>query len=403
MADAAESPDDFRARVRSWYDEHATPRTETDPWAVNVHTDHETEHHHFELSRRWQGTLAAAGLMGIAYPAVYGGGGGAGWMTRIEREISRDYEENTGFPGATTAMLAPALLRHASEEQKLEYLPKLLSAELTFCQLFSEPGSGSDLASLGTRALRDGDEFVVTGQKVWNSAAQLCDWGFLLVRTDPDAPKHRGITFVLVDMSTPGIEVRPLVQINGSAHFNEVFLDEVRIPVANVIGEINEGWTVARTVLANEAAFIGGSAKTLASTNLRTLAEAAGLTDDANVRQELADLITRERVVAWMGEQIQQAVRRGEMPPMDPGLIKLMTADNRVRSGNMAMQITGAGGIAGDSPETTWSQVELMMRFAVSIGGGTNEVLRNNVGERALGLPREPGYDKTQPWKDIPR
>ena len=123
--------------------------------------------------------------------------------------------------------------------------------------------------------------------------------GFLLVRTDPDAPKHRGITFVLVDMSTPGIEVRPLVQINGSAHFNEVFLDEVRIPVANVIGEINEGWTVARTVLANEAAFIGGSAKTLASTNLRTLAEAAGLTDDANVRQELADLITRERVVAW--------------------------------------------------------------------------------------------------------
>ena len=258
-------------------------------------------------------------------------------------------------------MLAPALLRHASEEQKLEYLPKLLSAELTFCQLFSEPGSGSDLASLGTRALRDGDEFIVTGQKVWNSAAQLCDWGFLLVRTDPDAPKHRGITFVLVDMSTPGIDVRPLVQINGSAHFNEVFLDEVRIPVANVIGEINEGWTVARTVLANEAAFIGGSAKTLASTNLRTLAEAAGLTDDANVRQELADLITRERVVAWMGEQIQQAVRRGEMPPMDPGLIKLMTADNRVRSGNMAMQITGAGGIAGDSPETTWSQVELML------------------------------------------
>ena len=184
-------------------------------------------------------------------------------MTRIEREISRDYEENTGFPGATTAMLAPALLRHASEEQKLEYLPKLLSAELTFCQLFSEPGSGSDLASLGTRALRDGDEFIVTGQKVWNSAAQLCDWGFLLVRTDPDAPKHRGITFVLVDMSTPGIEVRPLVQINGSAHFNEVFLDEVRIPVANVIGEINEGWTVARTVLANEAAFIGGSARRL--------------------------------------------------------------------------------------------------------------------------------------------
>ncbi|MEO0493768.1 MAG: acyl-CoA dehydrogenase family protein [Actinomycetota bacterium] len=403
MAEAAETPDQFRARVRAWYDQHATARTETDPWAVNVHADHDTERRYFEQSRHWQGALAGAGLMGIAYPAAYGGGGGEGWMTRIEREISRDYEENTGFPGATTAMLAPALLRHGSEEQKLEFLPKLLSAELTFCQLFSEPGAGSDLASLGTRAIRDGEEFVVTGQKVWNSAAQFCDWAFLLVRTDPDAPKHRGITFVLVDMSTPGIEVRPLVQINGSAHFNEVFLDEVRIPVENVIGDIDAGWTVARTVLANEAAFIGGSAKTLASTNLRTLAEAAGLNGDANVRQELADIITRERVVGWMGEQIQQAVRRGEMPPMDPGLIKLMTADNRVRSGDLAMQIQGAAGAAGDGPETIWSQVELMMRFAISIGGGTNEVLRNNVGERALGLPREPGFSKDQPWKDIPR
>ena len=403
MADTTETADEFRARVRAWYDEHATPRAATDPWAVNVQPDDEAEHAHFEASRRWQGRLADAGFMGIAWPAEYGGGGGAGWMTRIEREISRDYEEFTGFPGATTAMLGPALLRHGSEEQKRHYLPKVLSAELTFCQLFSEPGAGSDLASLGTRAVRDGDEFVVTGQKVWNSAAQFCDWAFLLVRTDPDAPKHRGITFVLVDMSTPGIEVRPLVQINGSAHFNEVFLSDVRIPVKNVVGEIDEGWTVARTVLANEAAFIGGGPKTPASVNLRTLAERVGLDTDANVRQELASIVSRERVVGWMGEQIQQAIRRGEMPPMDPGLIKLMTAENKVRTGNLAMRLRGAESLAGDTAETTWSQVELMGRFAISIGGGTNEVLRNNIGERALGLPREPGYDKNQAWRDIPR
>ena len=246
----------YRAEVRAWYDTHATPKRPDDPWATNVHLDEESARRHFDDSKSWLGTLHAAGYSGIAWPAEYGGGGGESWMTRIEREISADYEEWTGFPGATIAMLGPTLLRHGTEEQKLEYIPKLLSGELTFCQLFSEPGAGSDLASLGTRAERDGDEFVVNGQKVWNSAAQYCDWGFVLVRTDPDAPKHKGITFLLVDMATPGIEVRPLVQINRSAHFNEVFLSDVRIPVANVVGEIDGGWGPARTVLSNESAFI---------------------------------------------------------------------------------------------------------------------------------------------------
>jgi alkylation response protein AidB-like acyl-CoA dehydrogenase len=398
-----ESPEEFRTRVAAWYAANATPRQETDPWAVNLQTDPAEAAKHFETSRQWQAKLADAGLMGLAWPAEYGGGGGPGWMTRIEREISRDYEEYTGFAGATTAMLGPALLRHASEEQKQTFLPALLSARLTFCQLFSEPGAGSDLASLGTRAVRDGDEFVLNGQKVWNSAAQFCDWAFVLVRTDPDAPKHRGITFLLLDMKSPGVEVRPLVQINRATHFNEVFLTDVRVPVANVIGEINEGWSVARTVLANEAAFIGGGPKAPASDNLRSLARESGADQHPVLRQSLADLITRERVVGWMGEQIQAAIRRGEMPPMDPGLIKLMTADIRARSGTLAMELRGAAGLAGDEPETFWAQSELVGRFAISIGGGTNEVLRNNLGERALGLPREPGFSKDQPWKDIPR
>ncbi|MEM9201979.1 MAG: acyl-CoA dehydrogenase family protein [Actinomycetota bacterium] len=399
----AETPERYERMVREWYAAHATPRAETDPWAVTVQTDSAQAAAHFEATRRWQGALADAGLMGIAWPAEYGGRGGEPWMARIQRDVAADFEEGTGFAGASTAMLGPALLRHGTHDQKQTYLPKLLSAELTFCQLFSEPGSGSDLASLATRAERDGDELIVTGQKVWNSAAQFCDWAFMLVRTDPEAPKHRGITFVLVDMSAPGIEVRPLVQINGSTHFNEVFLDQVRVPVANVIGEIDAGWTVARTVLANEAAFIGGGPKTPASTNLRTLAEASGANIDVNIRQELTEIIIRERVVSWMGEQIQQAIRQGQMPPMDPGLIKLMTAENKVRTGNLAMTLAGPASLAGAAPETVWSQAELMGRFAISIGGGTNEVLRNNIGERALGLPREPGYDKNQPWRDIPR
>ena len=398
-----ERADDFRTQVRTWYEAHATRRSTADPWAVGVQIDPGDAAAHFEACRSWQRRLYEAGLMGIAWPSEFGGGGGAASMSRIERDIARDYEEGTGFVGASTAMLGPALLRHGTDTQKRMFLPKLLSAELTFCQLFSEPGAGSDLASLATRAHRDGDEFVVNGQKVWNSAAQHADWAFLLVRTNPDAPKHRGITFLLVDMTTPGIEVRPLVQINRSAHFNEVFLSDVRIPVANVVGEVDGGWAVARTVLANEAAFIGGGPKAPASENLRTLAEHTGQSTDARIRQELAAIISRERIAGWMGEQVQQAIRRGDMPSIDPGLIKLMTAQTRVRTGNLAMKLQGPAAACGEASQTRWSQAELFGRFSISIGGGTNEVLRNNLGERALGLPREPGFATDRPWRDIPR
>ncbi len=398
-------PDDhgvFRKEVRAWYEANATPKNSDNPWAVAVFADAAAAARHFEQSRAWQATLFEAGLAGIAWPAAYGGGGKPSWMARIEREVSRDFEESVGFIGATTAMLGPALLRHATTEQKHEYLPKLLSAELTFCQLFSEPNAGSDLASLATRAVRDGDEFVINGQKVWNSCAQHCDWGFLLVRTNLDAAKHKGITFLLVDMSTPGIEIRPLVQMNRSAHFNEVFLREVRVGVSNVIGAINEGWSVARTVLANESAFIGG-AKAPTFDNLLRLADLHGRTSDASIRQDLMRFLIRDRVSNWMGEQIQQAVRRGDPPPIDPGLIKLTAAMNRALSGDLAMTIGGAAGLVDDTKYAHWSQIELMGRFAVSIGGGTNEVIRNNVAERTLGLPREPGFDPTIAWRAIPR
>ena len=408
MSDASEETSEpperaaYRAEVRAWYDANATPRRPDDPWATNIHLDSYSARAHFEESRRWQATLYEAGYSGIAWPAEYGGGGGEAWMTRVEREVSTDYAEWTGFPGATIAMLGPTLLRHASEELKSEFVPKLLSAELTFCQLFSEPGAGSDLAGLGTRAERDGDEFVVNGQKVWNSSAQHCDWGFLLVRTDPDAPKHKGITFLLVDMASPGIEVRPLVQMNRAAHFNEVFLSDVRIPVANVVGEINDGWGPARTVLSNESAFIAG-ARMPTRTKLIDLARLQACTDDATIRQDLADFHTRELVAGWMGEQVQQAVRRGEVPPIDPGLIKLMASENKRRAGDLATRIMGAAAMAGAAPQTRWAQAELIGRYSISIGGGTDEVIKNNIGERSLGLPREPGYDKTMPWRDIPK
>ncbi len=400
--DTAEQAE-FRARVQVWHDRHATVRSYHDLWRVPLYVDEARAEESFENGRTWQRTLFEHGWAGLTWPRAYGGGGGEPWQARIFAEVAAGYEEWPGFIGATIAMLGPTLLRHGTEDQKRRFVPGLLSGELAFCQLFSEPGAGSDLAGLATRAERDGDQFVVNGQKVWNSQAQFCDWGFLLVRTDPDAPKHRGVTFLLVEMASPGIETRPLVQMNGAAHFNEVFFTDVRIPVANVVGEIDGGWGPARTVLLNESAFIGDRKGTTVMAPLSELARRHDRLGDPLVRQWLADAWAREQMQRWMGETIQNAVRRGEPPPIDPGIMKLFAAESKRRSGELAATLGGLAVVADWDERARWARHELMGRYAVSIGGGTNEVIRNNVAERALGLPREPGVGRSVPWRDIPR
>ncbi|MYB29020.1 MAG: acyl-CoA dehydrogenase [Acidimicrobiaceae bacterium] len=400
--DTAEQAE-FRAGVRAWHDRHATVRSDGDLWRVPLYVDEARAEESFENGRAWQRTLSEHGWAGLTWPRAYGGGGGEPWQARIFSEVAAGYEEWPGFIGATIAMLGPTLLRHGTEEQKRRFVPGLLSGELAFCQLFSEPGAGSDLAGLAMRAQRDGEEFVVNGQKVWNSQAQFCDWGFLLVRTNPDAPKHRGITFLLVEMDSPGIEARPLVQMNGSAHFNEVFFDDVRVPAANVVGDVDGGWGPARTVLLNESAFIGDRKGTSIMAPLSELARRHDRLGDPLVRQRLVDAWAREQMQRWMGETIQNAVRRGEPPPIDPGIMKLFAAESRRRSGELATTLGGLAVVADTGEPARWARHELMGRYAVSIGGGTNEVMRNNVAERALGLPREPSVDRNVPWRDIPR
>jgi D-glycero-D-manno-heptose 1,7-bisphosphate phosphatase len=229
--------------------------------------------------------------------------------------------------------------------------------------------------------------------------------GMLLVRTSPDAPKHKGITFLLIDMSLPGIEVRPLVQPTGASHFNEVFLTDVRVPVSNVLGEIDAGWGPARTVLSNESAFIGGGQAGSIHEKLVLLARHFGRTDDPVVRQGLATSYTRERILGNLGERILSAVRRREVPPVDPSILKLYVAQNRVQSGNLAGDIAGAAAIAGPDEMSRWIQFELMGRYGISIGGGTDEVQRNNLAERALGLPKEMRDDHVKAaleWEPVP-
>ena len=393
---------EFRVRVQAFLAARARPKQQARPFAVPFHTDAGKARRDFEEGRAWQRTRYEAGMAGFTYPTEYGGQGGPPWQEQIYQEEAANYGSSSGFVAATIAMLGPTLMAYGTEAQKRTLIPRLLSAEDAWCQLFSEPGSGSDLASLGCRAVRDGDEFVVNGQKVWNSAAQWCDRGFLLTRTNPDVPKHRGITMLLIDMGAPGVEVRPLVQATGAAHFNEVFLSDVHVPVANVLGDIDGGWAAARTVLSNEAAMIGGGGQRTYTVLLR-LAERYDRRRDPEIRQRLADFYGRERILELMGQRILTAVRQREAPPIDPSLLKLYYTDKRNRSGELAAAIAGPAAMLSDDEPTRWVAAEVMGRYSVSIGGGTTEVQKNNLAERAMGLPREPTTHRDVAWKDLLR
>jgi alkylation response protein AidB-like acyl-CoA dehydrogenase len=272
-----------------------------------------------------------------------------------------------------------------------------------WAQLFSEPEAGSDLANLGTRAVLDGDEWVVNGQKVWTSGAQHSEYAILLARTDPDAPKHSGITYFIVDMRTPGIEIRPLRQITGAAHFNEVFLTDVRIPVENVVGEVDGGWKIAHTTLSNERALIGGSGGSAFTVGeLIEMARRYERTGDAVVRQGIAQAHIRAEVLKYMGYSLRTSVSRGEMPGVVASVMKLFFARHWTQTTGLAVHIEGAAGMlwgTSASDDGLWQQA-FCQQYAIRIGGGTDEIQGNVIGERALGLPREPSLDRDLPWRE---
>jgi alkylation response protein AidB-like acyl-CoA dehydrogenase len=301
------------------------------------------------------------------------------------------------------AMAGPTLIAHGSEEQKARYLDPLLRGREIWCQLFSEPGAGSDLAGLGTRAVRDGDEYVVNGQKVWTSGAHYSDRGILLARTDPDQPKHRGITYFVVDMRSPGIDIRPLRQMTGGSHFNEVFLTDVRVPAANVIGEPDNGWRVALTTLANERTAIGGGGSGVRFAEIQQLAAEFGRTGDPIVRQRLAALYTNLELLRYLGFRIQTALSQGRPPGPESSVLKLAYSRHVASLGDVALAMEGpAGGLAGaDAPDAGYWQLRFLGQYGVRIGGGTDEVQRNVIGERVLGLPGEPRADKQLSYREL--
>ena len=294
-------------------------------------------------------------------------------------------------------MVGPTLMACGTPAQRDRFLAGIRDGEHLWCQLFSEPDAGSDLASLRTRAERDGDEWVVTGQKVWTSGGATADWAILLARTDPQSKRHQGITYFLCDMRSPGVEVRPLVQINRAAHFNEVHLDEVRIPADCVVGEVDDGWSVARVTLGAERAMIGSMNVSDHVDALVAAARKAGRTDDPMLRQDLIDVYVRGTVLRYLGDRVLTAVRTGGQIGPEASAIKLGVSLFMERLGAVATRVLDAdglleGGPAGAEGNDRYGRLQDMFlgQWSSRIGGGTEQIQRNLIGERALGLPRDP-------------
>lgn len=386
------SEERFRGELRAWLADHL-PR-HFGPGELSEEVDPDAR---FEKMLAWHRAMHAGGWVGIHWPREFGGRG----ASIMEQVV---YAEEMGSVGApppinpiAIMMVGPTLMQWGTDEQKRRFIPTMLSAEEIWCQGYSEPNAGSDLAALQTRAIEDGDDLVVTGQKVWTSLAHRADWCILLCRTDPDARKHLGITYLLVDMRTPGITVRPLVQITGDAEFNEVFFDEVRVPKSNVVGKLHQGWQVAMTTLGFERVGLGTVYQF--DRLLRELVHlAASRTLDGRpalehgaIRQRLAQLAVEAQALRYTQYRHVTKRARGEPGP-EASIAKLFGTELNLRMMRLALDLLGPEGLVerprGATDETGKWLRRILAARAFTIGGGTSEVQRNIIAERALGLPR---------------
>ena len=343
---------------------------------------------------RWRKALAARGWVAPAWPTEFGGAG----MTAIDQFILNQEFAEARAPqmgGLGVMMLGPTLIAHGTQEQKQQHIPRILDGTVNWCQGYSEPGSGSDLASLQTRAIRDGDDFVVNGQKIWTSGAHVADWCFCLVRTDPDAPKHRGITYLLIDMKSPGITVRPLVNMAWNHSFNEVFFEDVRVPVGNAIGEVNRGWYVGTTTLDFERSSIGNSVgqRQAVERNLtwmRAHKTEIAPTDYESVKLQWADRWIEVQTATQLAYRVISMQSAGQIPNAEASIAKLFNTELSQRTSKTALKMIGMWGGIVDRSAPLRGSVALgyLSSVPATIAGGTSEIQRNIIATRGLGLPR---------------
>ncbi|KUI05009.1 acyl-CoA dehydrogenase [Mycolicibacterium acapulense] len=363
--------------------------------------------------RDWYPTFARSGLVAPTWQPEHGGLGIGNDVARAIEGVLAPLRLTRLNPlGLNNA--AAALFSHGTEEQRRRFLPPIVRNEEKWCQLFSEPGAGSDLASLATRAVRDGDQWVVSGQKVWTTWADEADFAILLARTDPDQPKHKGITYFLLDMHQPGVEVRPLRQITGEAEFNEVFLDGALVPDAHRVGEVNDGWRVSASTLSSERQMVSGSGSGgmgrlggSSAERLITLAQETGRWDDPVVRNKIMRLWAQEQIRGWTNARVRAALSAGQSPGAASSIGKVHQATLNQQIQDLMVDLVGTAAMAWpatDDPDAMPREVQGMMRsLANGTEGGTTDINKNILGERVLGLPKEPDPWKGKPWKEIPR
>jgi alkylation response protein AidB-like acyl-CoA dehydrogenase len=403
----------YRDTCRAWLAarlEAAAAARTSEPWGVGEHDvsvfhhlTTEQEHHLLEEAMRWQQAKFDAGYGAITWPEEYGGAG----LPRAYEEAFREEQRAFKTPrphetfAVTVNLIAPTVRIFGTDDQRARFVRRFLRAEELCCQLFSEPGAGSDLASLAVRAERDGDDWVINGQKVWSSGARFAAWGELIARSDPDQPKHAGMTAFMVPMDARGVEVRPIRQMSGGASFNEVFFTDVRVPDDLRLGDVGAGWTVALTTLRFERA--GSSAGNVGGSWSQVLALArwAGCTTDPVVRQALADLYVNRRVthLVW-----QRATDANGPPGPEASIGKLRWTQDLTLTSDVVSRLLGPRLVADTGEWGTFSWgAHVLGAPGYRIAGGSDEIQRNIIAERVLGLPTEPRVDRDLPWKDTPR
>jgi len=399
----------FRSQARSWIAANAPKQYEQELRKSSLGRTQLTGASILEVAKAWQKRKADAGWACLHWPREYGGRG----ASPIERVI---WQEEEGAFGKLSAMFiighgmcGPTMMAFASEEHKRRFLPPLASGEKIWCQLFSEPAGGSDVAGLRTRAEKKGSDWIVNGQKIWTSGAHYSDYGILLTRTDPTVPKHKGLTMFFLDMKSPGVEVRPIKQASGKSDFNEVYFTDVKIPDSQRLGEVNDGWNVALTTLMNERMSIGAGVATgfpeLFEFCSNLMLEDGLAIDDRSVRSRLANWAVKANGLKYTYYRAVSALSRGERPGPENSIGKLVAGSMLQDIAAYAMDLEGAAGtLTGASEEIARGQFQQMLLSSPStrIAGGTDEILRNIIAERVLGLPGDIRVDKDVPFNKIP-
>ena len=379
----------FRDTVRGWLQANVPP-----PWTIPLKDD-ESKRVHLEYLRKWQRTLFDGGWAGVSWPKEHGGRG----VTIIQQSI---FQEELALAGAPQqlgvigeGLVGPTIISVGTETQKQQFLKPLLMGEHIWCQGFSEPNAGSDLAALNTRAVLDGDHYVVNGQKIWTSFGHVANWCLLVVRTDSTAAKHKGLTCLLVDMASPGVAVRPLKMMTGDAEFNEMFFTDVRVPASNVLGKVNEGWGVALTALGNERANLGTGLYMMFKRDCDALIARARtiqrngrpITDDPIVRQKLAQVHLDLEVFRLNSLRTLSGMNNTHAPGPEGSILKLYWSEMNQRNAQIAIEVLGLNGQSWDFDEGRWAFNYLRSR-GNTIEAGTSEIQRNIIAQRVLGLPR---------------